>query len=78
MSGPQAEVKIGNALPLVNIPEGTIIHNIEMRRGCGGQLVRSAGSGAQLMAKEVEYAQVRMPSGEVRKIRVDCLATVGR
>lgn len=78
MSGPQADIKVGNALPLSNIPEGTVIHNIEMRKGCGGQLVRSAGTGAQLMAKEADYAQVRMPSGEVRLIHMGCLATIGQ
>lgn len=76
-SGPDADIQIGNALPLANIPVGTMIHNIEMKPGRGGQLVRSAGNGAQLMAKEAPYAQVRLPSGEVRKIRMECRATVG-
>ena len=76
-SGADADIKIGNALPLANIPVGTIIHNIELKPGKGGQLVRSAGNGAQLMAKEGQYAQVRLPSGEVRKVRIDCRATVG-
>ncbi len=76
-SGPDADIQIGNALPLANIPVGTMIHNIEMKPGAGGQLVRSAGNGAQLMAKEHPYAQVRLPSGEVRKIRMECRATVG-
>jgi large subunit ribosomal protein L2 len=76
-SGPEADIKSGNALPIANIPMGTIIHNIEMKPGKGGQLVRSAGNGAQLMAKEGDYAQVRLPSGEVRRIRMDCRATIG-
>ena len=77
VSGPDADIKIGNALPLANIPVGTVIHNIELQPGGGGQLVRSAGNGAQLMAKEGKYAQVRLPSGEVRKIRIECRATIG-
>src|SRR5471030_1458354 len=77
-SGDKADIKIGNALPLANIPLGTVIHNIELRPGEGGKLVRSAGSSAQLMAKEGAYAQVRMPSGEVRKIQVVCRATIGQ
>jgi large subunit ribosomal protein L2 len=77
VSGPDADIKVGNALPLANIPVGTIIHNIELQPGGGGQLVRSAGNGAQLMAKEGKYAQVRLPSGEVRKIRIECRATIG-
>ena len=77
VSGPEADIKVGNALPLANIPVGTIIHNIEFQPGGGGQLVRSAGNGAQLMAKEGKYAQVRLPSGEVRKIRIECRATIG-
>jgi len=76
-SGPDADIKVGNALPLQNIPVGTIVHNIELKRGKGGQLVRSAGNGAQLMAKEGSYAQVRLPSGEVRKVRIECRATIG-
>src|SRR5690554_8018958 len=78
MSGPQADIKPGNALPLANIPVGTLIHNIELRKNAGGQLVRSAGAGAQLMAKEGEYDHVRLPSGEVRLIRQDCMATIGQ
>jgi large subunit ribosomal protein L2 len=78
VSGEKADIKIGNALPLSNIPLGTVIHNIELRPGEGGKLVRSAGSSAQLMAKEGQYAQVRMPSGEVRKIQVVCRATIGQ
>ncbi len=77
VSGPDADIKIGNALPLRNIPVGTVIHNVELKPGKGGQLVRSAGNGAQLMAKEGNYAQVRLPSGEVRRIRIECRATIG-
>ena len=68
----------GNALPIANIPLGTTIHNIELIPGKGGQIVRSAGTSAQLLAKEGEYAQVRMPSGEVRRISIECMATVGQ
>ena len=78
VSGPEADILVGNALPLKNIPLGTTIHNIELRKGGGAQMVRSAGSAAQLVAKEGTYAQVKMPSGEVRKVHVDCLATVGQ
>jgi large subunit ribosomal protein L2 len=77
MSGPDADILPGNALPIVNIPLGTEVHNIEMRPGKGGQLVRSAGGYAQVVAKEGKHAQLRMPSGEVRKIPVVCMATVG-
>ncbi len=77
MSGPEADILPGNALPIVNIPLGTEVHNIEMRPGKGGQLVRSAGGYAQVVAKEGKHAQLRMPSGEVRKIPVVCMATVG-
>lgn len=77
VSGPEADIKVGNALPLANIPVGTVIHNIEMKPGKGGQMARSAGNGAQLMAKEGKEAQVRLPSGEVRKIRLECRATIG-
>ena len=76
-SGPNSDIKVGNALPIINIPVGTIIHNIELKPGKGAQLVRSAGNGAQLMAKEGKYAQVRLPSGEVRMVRVECRATIG-
>ena len=76
-SGAEADIKVGNALPLANIPVGTIIHNVELKAGKGGQMVRSAGNGAQLMAKEGEFAQVRLPSGEVRKVHIGCRATVG-
>ena len=78
VSGPDVDIKPGNALPLVNIPLGTEIHNIEMKPGKGGQLVRAAGSSAQLMAKEGQYAQVRLPSGEVRMIMMNCKATIGQ
>lgn len=78
VSGPDADIKVGNALPLANIPTGTIIHNLELVRGAGGQLVKSAGTGAQLMAKEGDYAHVRLPSGEVRLIRLECMATIGQ
>lgn len=78
VSGPGADIVVGNALPLKNIPAGTMIHNIELRPGKGGQLVRSAGGAAQLLAKEGDYAQVRLPSGEVRKVYMDCIATVGQ
>lgn len=76
-SGENAPVDVGNALPLRKIPLGTVIHNVELRQGKGGQLVRSAGVGAQLMAKEGSYAQVKLPSGEVRKVHVECYATIG-
>ncbi len=78
VSGEAADIKTGNCLPIKNIPLGTVIHNIELRPGEGGKLVRSAGSSAQLMAKEGAYAQVRMPSGEVRRILTVCRATVGQ
>ena len=77
VSGTDADIKVGNALPLANIPVGTMIHNVELKPGKGAQLVRSAGNGAQLMAKEGKYAQVRLPSGEVRKVRIECRATIG-
>ncbi|MCO6511125.1 MAG: 50S ribosomal protein L2 [Aridibacter famidurans] len=77
MSGPEADILPGNALPIVNIPLGTEVHNIEMRPGKGGQLVRAAGGYAQLVAKEGKHALIKMPSGEVRKIPVVCMATVG-
>lgn len=77
VSGPDSDIKVGNALPIANIPVGTIIHNIELKPGKGAQMVRSAGSGAQLMAKEGNYAQVRLPSGEVRMVRINCRATIG-
>ena len=76
-SGVNADIKPGNALPLKNIPVGTIIHNIELQRGKGGQLVRAAGNSAQLMAKEGDYATLRLPSGEMRYVRIECRATIG-
>ncbi len=78
MAGAGAEIRSGNALPISNIPVGTLIHNIEVKDGRGGQLVRSAGGAAQLLAKEGDFAQVRMPSGEVRLIRQTCYATIGQ
>ena len=78
ISSTGADIKPGNALPIANIPVGTIIHNIELYPGKGGQLVRSAGNSAQLMAKEGKMAQVRLPSGEVRYVRMDCKATIGQ
>jgi len=78
ISSRNADIRPGNSLPLGDIPAGTMIHNIEMRKGKGGQLVRSAGSAAQLMAKDATYAQIKLPSGEVRKIHVLCRATVGQ
>jgi len=78
MSGAQAEVRVGNALPISNIPVGTTIHNIELHVGKGGQLVRAAGTSAQLLAKEGRYAHIRLPSGEVRLVSVQCMATIGQ
>ena len=78
LSGSQADIKPGNALPLANIPLGTHIHNIELRLGKGGQIVRSAGTFAQLMAKEDRYALVKLPSGEVRMVLLQCKATIGQ
>ncbi|MBR6800430.1 MAG: 50S ribosomal protein L2 [Eubacteriaceae bacterium] len=78
MSGPQADIRVGNALPLENIPVGTIIHNIELKAGKGAQLARSAGSFVQLMAKEGNYVTLRLPSGEMRMVRKECRATIGQ
>ena len=78
MAGADAEVKPGNALPLKQMPTGTIIHNIELQRGRGGQMVRSAGAAAQLMAKEGDYTLVRLPSSELRRVRSECFATIGQ
>jgi large subunit ribosomal protein L2 len=78
MNGPEADIKAGNAMPIANIPVGTMIHNIEFEPGRGGQMVRSAGTSAQLLAKEGRYAQVRLPSGEVRLVNQDCMATIGQ
>ena len=77
-SGPNADIRTGNALPLINLPVGSIIHNIELKAGKGGQMVRSAGNSAQLMAKEGKFAQVRLPSGEVRMVHLNCRATLGQ
>ena len=78
LSGPESDIIAGNALPLRNIPLGTTVHNIELRRGKGGQMARSAGSAAQLVAKEGDWAQLRLPSGEIRRVHIDCFATVGQ
>ena len=78
MSGPDADIKVGNALPLANIPVGTVIHNIELKPGRGGQLVRAAGAQAQLLGKEGDYAIIRLASGEVRMVRKECRATIGQ
>ena len=77
MSGETAEVRVGNCLPLKNIPIGASVHNIEMKPGKGGQMVRSAGNEAQLMAKEGKYATLRLPSGEMRMVPIECRATIG-
>ena len=77
MNGPEAEVRIGNCLPLENIPVGTMVHNIELLPGKGGQMVRAAGNGAQVMAKEGKYATLRLPSGEMRMVPAGCRATIG-
>ena len=77
MSGPEAEVRPGNSLPLEKIPLGTVVHNIELKEGKGGQMARSAGTGAQLLGKEGVYAALRLPSGEVRSVRLTCYATIG-
>ncbi len=78
LSSSAADIVVGNCLPMTNIPLGTMIHNIELRPGKGGQLVRSAGASAQLLAKEGRYAQVRLPSGEVRDVLIECRATIGQ
>src|ERR1700744_2788904 len=78
MSGPDADILVGNALPLKNIPVGTTVHNIELRPGKGAQMARSAGAQAQLVAKEGDYALLKLPSGETRKVLVECLATIGQ
>ena len=78
MSGGNAEIRPGNAMPLKSMPTGTEIHNIELQKGKGGQMVRSAGNSAQLMVKEGEYALIRLPSGEIRRVRSECLATIGQ
>jgi large subunit ribosomal protein L2 len=76
-SGSDSEIKVGNAMPLANIPPGTFVHNIEMRPGKGGQMARSAGASVQLMAKEGKFAQLRLPSGEIRNVHAECFATIG-
>ena len=78
VSGPDADIKTGNALPMASIPVGTVIHNVELKKGAGGQLARSAGASVQLLAREGEYATLRLNSGEVRKVRSDCMATIGQ
>jgi large subunit ribosomal protein L2 len=78
VSGPEADILVGNALPLRNIPPGTIVHNVELKPGKGGQMARSAGSQAQLVSRESEFALLKLPSGEVRRVRVECMATVGQ
>ncbi|NMC55033.1 MAG: 50S ribosomal protein L2 [Chloroflexi bacterium] len=78
VNGPEAEIRPGNALPIANIPVGTMIHNVELKEGKGGQMVRSAGAAAQLLAKEGDYATVRLPSGEMRLVRQGCYATIGQ
>jgi len=78
LAGEAADILVGNSLPLKNIPLGTMIHNIELKKGKGGQMARSAGTAAQLLAKEAGYAQIKMPSGEVRKVHLDCYATIGQ
>jgi large subunit ribosomal protein L2 len=78
MSGPTADIFIGNSLPIKNIPAGTVVHNIELKPGKGGQMARSAGTQAQLVSKEGDYALLKLPSGEIRKVLVDCAATIGQ
>ncbi|MEW6033775.1 MAG: 50S ribosomal protein L2 [Chloroflexota bacterium] len=78
MSGPRAEIRVGNALPLKAIPVGTTVHNLELEPGKGAQVVRSAGTGAQLMGREEDYALIRLPSGELRRFNVNCMATIGQ
>ena len=78
MSGPDADILVGNALPLKNIPAGTVVHNIELQPGKGGQMARSAGTSAQLVSRESEYALLKLPSAEIRRVRVDCMATIGQ
>lgn len=78
VSGPEADILVGNALPLKNIPGGTIIHNVELRPGKGAQMARSAGAQVQLVSKEIEFALVKLPSGETRKVNINCMATIGQ
>jgi large subunit ribosomal protein L2 len=77
-AGPESDIRVGNALPLKNIPTGTTVHNVELERGRGGQMVRGAGAGAQLRAKDGDYAQLRLPSGEQRRVHILCMATIGQ
>ncbi|MBC7924649.1 MAG: 50S ribosomal protein L2 [Bryobacteraceae bacterium] len=77
-SGPEADILVGNALPLKNIPPGTVVHNVELKPGKGGQMARSAGAQVQLVSREAEYALLKLPSGETRRVRVECMATVGQ
>jgi large subunit ribosomal protein L2 len=78
MSGETAEIRLGNCLPIKDIPMGTLVHNIELHKGAGGQLVRTAGGSAQLLARDGNYANLRLPSGEVHKVHIDCVATIGQ
>lgn len=78
MSGPEADILVGNALPLSNIPPGTLVHNVELRPGKGGQMARSAGTEARLVSKEGSYALLKLPSGEIRRVRIECMATIGQ
>jgi len=78
VSGPEADIVVGNALPLLNIPVGTVVHNVELKEGKGGQMARSAGSSVQLMAREGEWATLRLPSSEIRKVHIRCYATIGQ
>src|SRR5438045_3367083 len=78
MSGPEADILVGNALPLKNMPAGTVVHNIELKPGKGAQMARSAGSQAQLVSKEGDWALIKLPSGETRRVLVDCMATIGQ
>jgi large subunit ribosomal protein L2 len=78
LSGPEADILVGNALPLKNIPPGTVVHNVELKPGKGAQMARSAGAQAQLVSREAEFALLKLPSGEIRRVRVECMATVGQ
>jgi large subunit ribosomal protein L2 len=78
MAGPDADILVGNALPLKNVPAGTVVHNIELRPGKGGQMARSAGAQAQLVSREGGYALLKLPSGEIRRVQVECMATIGQ
>jgi large subunit ribosomal protein L2 len=78
VAGAEADIRPGNSLPLINVPVGTVVHNVELKPGRGAQMIRSAGSWGQLMAKEAGYAQIRLPSGTVRKVMLECRATIGQ